>query len=167
MGPPSSRSSVCCSSARPRASRRTRYARTPEELPDVDVAYTNNCAWGASGGIFRGLAGEIPAARSRLGAIPLIKPPYANLVAIDLNRGEIAWKVPFGEGSSIIRNHPLLRGVDLPARLGTPGQNGPMATASGLLFIGGGASRICTRSTPPRAGKSAARRRNSGPAGTR
>ena len=111
---------------------------TPEELPDVDVPYTNNCAWGASGGIFRGLAGERPAQRSRLGAIPLIKPPYANLVAMDLNSGEIAWKVPFGEGSRIMRNHPLLQGVDLPERLGTPGSNGPMATASGLLFIGGG-----------------------------
>ena len=111
---------------------------TDPDLPDVDVAYTNNCAWGASGGIFRGLAGEVPAARSRLGAIPMIKPPYANLVAIDLHRGEIAWKVPFGEGSPIIRAHPLLRGVELPARLGTPGNNGPMSTASGLVFIGGG-----------------------------
>ena len=111
---------------------------TPEELPDVDVPYTNNCAWGASGGIFNGLAGEIKPRRSQLGAIPLIKPPYANLVAMDLNRGEIAWKVPFGEGSRIIRNHPMLRGVDLPERLGTPGNNGPMATASGLVFIGGG-----------------------------
>ena len=111
---------------------------TPDELPDVDVPYTNNCAWGASGGIFNGLAGEIKPQRSQLGAIPLIKPPYANLVAMDLNRGEIAWKVPFGEGSRVIRSHPLLRGVDLPERLGTPGNNGPMATASGLVFIGGG-----------------------------
>jgi hypothetical protein len=34
-----------------------------------------------------------------LGGIPLTKPPYASLVGRDLNKGEIAWKVPFGEGS--------------------------------------------------------------------
>ena len=44
--------------------------------------------------------------QSRLGPIPLIKPPYAHLVAIDLNAGEIAWKVPFGEGSRELREHP-------------------------------------------------------------
>ena len=46
--------------------------------------------------------------------------------------------MPFGEGSRIIRNHPLLQGVDLPDRLGTPGNNGLMVTAGDLLFIGGG-----------------------------
>ena len=76
--------------------------------------------------------------KNEAGPIPLIKPPYATLVAIDLQGGEIAWKVPFGEGSALIRNHPLLRGVDLPDRLGTPGNNGPMVTAGGLVFMGGG-----------------------------
>ena len=76
---------------------------------------------------------------SRLGPIPLIKPPYAHLVAIDLNAGEIAWKVPFGEGSRELREHPLLRGVELPARLGTRGNSGPMVTKGGLVFVGAGA----------------------------
>jgi quinoprotein glucose dehydrogenase len=73
-----------------------------------------------------------------LNGIPLTKPPYAYLVAIDLNKGEIAWKVPFGDGNPAIRQHPLLKGVALPDRLGTPGSQGPIATRGGLVFIGGG-----------------------------
>jgi len=60
-------------------------------------------------------------------------------VAIDLNAGEIAWKVPFGEGSPEMRDHPLLRGVELPERLRTRGNAGPMVTGGGLVFLGGGA----------------------------
>ena len=108
------------------------------DIPDLDVEYTNNCPRGGSAGIFRGLAGYVAAERSQLGPIPLVKPPYAKLVAVDLNRGEIAWSVPFGEGSQIMRRHPLLRNAELPERLGTPGANGPMVTAGGLVFLGGG-----------------------------
>ena len=111
---------------------------TDPNLPDVDVAYTNNCPRGGSAGIFRGLGGYIPAERSRLGPIPLVKPPYARLVSIDLNAGDIAWSVPFGAGSRVMRAHPLLRGVELPERLGTPGAPGPLATGGGLVFLGGG-----------------------------
>ena len=106
--------------------------------PEIDVAYTNNCPRGAAAGMFRGQPGATDLERSRLGPIPLTKPPYAKLVGIDLNRGDITWSVPFGEGSNIIRQHPLLKGVALPDRLGTPGANGVMVTGGGLVFIGGG-----------------------------
>ena len=73
------------------------------------------------------------------GGIPLVSPPYAVLTAIDLNKGEIAWKSPLGEGSPALRNHPLLKGVALQDRLGSPGSlGGAMVTGSGLVFIGGG-----------------------------
>jgi glucose dehydrogenase len=73
------------------------------------------------------------------GGLPLISPPYAVLAAIDLNHGTIAWKVPLGEGSAAIRNHPLLKGVALPGRLGSANsRGGAMVTRSGLVFIGGG-----------------------------
>jgi glucose dehydrogenase len=75
---------------------------------------------------------------SVLGGIPLIKPPYAYLVAVDLNKGDIAWKVPFGVGSQAMRDHPLLQGVKLPERLGTGGPAGVLVTKSGLILIGGG-----------------------------
>jgi quinoprotein glucose dehydrogenase len=72
------------------------------------------------------------------GGLPLVSPPYAVLVAIDLNRGEIAWRVPLGDNPAV-RNHPLLKGVALPERLGSSGNlGGAMVTKSGLIFIGGG-----------------------------
>ena len=92
----------------------------------LDNAYRNYCE------------GTAAAPESPLGAIPLTKPPYAELVAISLNRGEIAWRVPFGEGSEALRTHPLLKGLTLPARLGTPGNAGPMVTRGGLVFVGSG-----------------------------
>ena len=129
------------------------YVRTSEEAdtnqlcanvgddPRVDVAYSNNCPFGATLIMFReaGGPGAAPTPASRLGPIPLIKPPYAHLVAIDLHAGEITWKVPFGEGSPEVRGHPLLRGVELPERLGTRGNAGPLVTKGGLVFLGGGA----------------------------
>ena len=72
------------------------------------------------------------------GGLPIVSPPYAVLVAIDLNRGEIAWRVPLGDNPTV-RNHPLLKGVALPERLGSSGNlGGAMVTRSGLIFIGGG-----------------------------
>jgi quinoprotein glucose dehydrogenase len=71
--------------------------------------------------------------------LPLVSPPWAVLTAIDLNKGEIAWKMPLGEGSRTIRQHSLLKGITLPDRLGSPGNNGgAMVTKGGLVFIGGG-----------------------------
>ena len=85
-------------------------------------------------------SGHLPAARpgTKLGTIPLIKPPYSQLSAIDLARGEIVWQVPLGEGSQAMRDHPLLKGVTLPDRLGSPANGGGFVTAGGLIFIGGG-----------------------------
>jgi glucose dehydrogenase len=89
-------------------------------------------------------SGHLPSARpgTKLGAIPLIKPPYSQLIAMDLNKGEILWQAPLGEGSPAIRNHPLLKGVKLPDRLGSPGNGGAILTGGGLIFVGGGDGHI-------------------------
>ncbi|MEZ5286227.1 MAG: PQQ-binding-like beta-propeller repeat protein [Vicinamibacterales bacterium] len=72
-----------------------------------------------------------------MNGIPLTRPPWAHLVAIDLNRGEIAWRVPFGDMAEL-RKHPALAGVALPDRLGAPGPAGAIVTKGGLIFIGSG-----------------------------
>ena len=66
--------------------------------------------------------------------IPLIKPPWGRITAIDLNEGEILWQVAHGETPDYIRNHPLLDGVDIP-RTGRAGRVGTVVTKT-LLIAG-------------------------------
>src|SRR5205814_168189 len=66
------------------------------------------------------LASEVDAELVRVGntnaqfmnGLPLLKPPYGHLVAIDLSRGTIKWRVPFGDTPSV-RRHPALKDVAL------------------------------------------------------
>ena len=69
--------------------------------------------------------------------LPLVKPPYGMLNAIDLNQGQIVWQIPFGDTPGV-RNHPALKGVKLPEKLGVSGVQGGLVTKGGLVFIGGG-----------------------------
>jgi quinoprotein glucose dehydrogenase len=68
--------------------------------------------------------------------LPLIKPPYGQISAIDLNRGEILWQVPHGETPDAVRNHPALKGMTLP-RTGRNGSVGTLVTKT-LLVAGEG-----------------------------
>jgi quinoprotein glucose dehydrogenase len=74
---------------------------------------------------------------SFMNGLPLLKPPYGHLTAIDMNRGEIAWRVVVGD-TPFLREHAALKGVSLPARLGASGAAGAIVTAGGLVFVGGG-----------------------------
>ena len=47
--------------------------------------------------------------------LPLVKPPWGRITAIDLNKGEIVWQVAHGETPDAVKNHPALKGVDDPA----------------------------------------------------
>jgi quinoprotein glucose dehydrogenase len=58
---------------------------------------------------------------------PAVKPPWGTLNAIDLNRGEIVWRVPLGE-------YPELTAKGVPPT-GTENYGGPVVTAGGLVFI--------------------------------
>ena len=74
----------------------------------------------------RGGAGNLPT----LDGLPLYKPPYGRVTAIDLNTGTIAWQVPLGDGP---RNHSLLKDLNV-GPLGDGTRANPLVTAS-LLFV--------------------------------
>ncbi len=59
---------------------------------------------------------------------PAVEPPWGTLNAIDLNKGEIVWKIPFGEFPELAEQG--LRNT------GSENYGGPVVTAGGVLFIG-------------------------------
>jgi quinoprotein glucose dehydrogenase len=68
--------------------------------------------------------------------LPLVKPPYGRITAIDLNKGELVWQVAHGETPDNVRNHPALRGVNIP-RTGRTGRIGTLVTKT-LVVAGEG-----------------------------
>jgi quinoprotein glucose dehydrogenase len=46
--------------------------------------------------------------------LPLVKPPYGTISAVNLDRGEIVWQTPHGDTPDVVRNHPALKGLNIP-----------------------------------------------------
>ena len=70
--------------------------------------------------------------------LPLIKPPYDQITAYDMNTGNIAWQKTHSSTPDDIRNHPALKGLNLP-RTGQPGRTfiGTLTTKN-LVIAGEG-----------------------------
>ena len=64
----------------------------------------------------------------------MVKPPYGRISAINLETGNIVWQVPHGETPDNIKNHPALKGLNVP-RTGRPGNVGTLVTKT--LVIAG------------------------------
>ena len=98
-----------------------RDPNAPTNRPgEVDADYTN-----------RGLPGWF------MDGLPLTKPPYSRIVAMDLNAGTISWREPFGDYPAVRQQLETL-GVAAPAKLGAQGPAGLVVTKGGLIFVGGG-----------------------------
>lgn len=70
--------------------------------------------------------------------LPIIKPPYSRVTAIDLNTGDHLWQVTSGETPANIRNNPALAGLTIPP---TGAQSRPVVLATkSLLFTAEGSS---------------------------
>jgi quinoprotein glucose dehydrogenase len=94
-------------------------------------------AAGAAGGQGRGAAGAAGAAAAGgllIQGLPIVKPPYGVLSAIDLDKGDLKWQVPYGETPDNIRLHPALKGKDIP-NTGMNGYNGCGVLVTKTLVI--------------------------------
>ncbi len=66
--------------------------------------------------------------------LSLVKPPYGVLSAINLDRGDLVWQVPHGDTPDVVRNHPALKGMNIP-KTGQQGSVGLVVTKT-LVILG-------------------------------
>ena len=78
--------------------------------------------------------------------MPIVKPPYGLLAAIDLNKGDLMWQVPHGDTSDVVRNHPLLKGMTIPKT----GQNGAVGLVITRTLVVIGDPQVTTPPGRPR-----------------
>jgi quinoprotein glucose dehydrogenase len=125
-----------------------RYVRGVEGQPFSEVFGPGDCCAADSGYATRedlnkaqppraapgGAAAGPPVPGLSVEGLPIVKPPYGVLSAIHLDRGELLWSVPHGETPDNVRNHPALKGMNIP-RTGQSGAVG-LAITKTLVIIG-------------------------------
>jgi quinoprotein glucose dehydrogenase len=77
--------------------------------------------------------------------LPLMKPPYGRITAIDMDKGEFVWQIAHGETPDFVRNHPVLKGLSIP-RTGQAGYVGVLVTKT--LIIAGEPTYTTTSDHP-------------------
>jgi quinoprotein glucose dehydrogenase len=111
--------------------------KTRDDLPQAPAAPAAPPATGA-----RPAAPAAPAAGEGGGlnvqGLPIVKPPYGILAAVNLDRGELAWQAPHGDTPDNIRNHPMLKGMNIP-KTGQAGTQGVGMVVTKTLVIMGDA----------------------------
>jgi quinoprotein glucose dehydrogenase len=124
-----------------RAGVQPRVARGPGEAEPASAGGRGGRGGGVSAGPPQGGAGGFS-----VRGLPVVKPPYGRISAINLDRGEIVWQVPRGETPDNIRNNPALKGLNIP-NTGQAGQNiGTLVTKT--LVIEGDPLVTTTQSHP-------------------
>jgi len=126
------------------AGQQVRIARGPGENAGADSPMPERTPRPAGGG--GGVGGGGGGGLSVQG-LPLLKPPYNIISAINLDRGEITWQVPHGDTPDAVRNNPALKGMDIP-RTGQMGYNVGTLVTKNLVVAGDG--QVTTTPQHPR-----------------
>ena len=99
---------------------------TERDVPESIFTFGETVSeWAAGGGGFGNVDG-----------LPIFKPPYGRITAIDLNTGEHLWWIPNGDTPERIRNHPRLQGIELPNT--GQGSHATVLVTESLLMYGEG-----------------------------
>jgi quinoprotein glucose dehydrogenase len=86
------------------------------------------------GGAGGNATAELTGGSLEIDGLPLVKPPYASITAINLDTGDTLWKIAHGETPDVVRNHPALKDKAIP-RTGRAGNFGILVTKT-LLIAG-------------------------------
>lgn len=121
------------------------YQADGKTVAQVSLAQTKNIADAGGGGFGGGRvrlgtsdAIDAPIVRGlfSIDGLPIHKPPYGRITAIDLSKGTLAWQTVHGETPDAIKNHPLLKGIKIP-RTGQASILGTLTTKT-LVICGDG-----------------------------
>ena len=90
---------------------------------------------GADAGAGAVVAADALSANLTVQGLPIVKPPYSRITAINMDTGDFRWQVPFGATPANIVNHPALKGLKLPP-MGRPGNNNGTLVTKTLVVAG-------------------------------
>jgi quinoprotein glucose dehydrogenase len=128
----------------------TNIGLIPGDPARTDMAFMSGSAAPRGGGP----TGEGAESGLTVHGLPLVKPPYGSISAIDLNKGEILWQIANGATPDNIRDNPALKGLDIPPT-GRPGVFGVLVTKT-LVICGersAGKSAVMLRAYDKATGK--------------
>jgi quinoprotein glucose dehydrogenase len=109
----------CCAADSPRTAERVREARAAATAPPAPPP-----------------TGTASTPGLQVQGLPIVKPPYGLLAAINLDRGEVAWQAPHGDTPDNIRSHAALKGMNIP-KTGQAGTSGVGLLVTKTLVIMG------------------------------
>jgi len=111
----------CCAADSPRTAQRAAEARQQATAPAPTTPPPPG--GGAGGGL-------------NVQGLPMFKPPYGLIAAIDLDKGAVKWQTPHGDTPDAVRNHPALRGKNIP-KTGQAGTSGVGLMVTKTLVVMG------------------------------
>ncbi len=120
----------------------TKGCSAPRLVPGTSVDPLSNVDWVSVG----------PGGVGGVEGLPLYKPPYGRITAIDLNTGEHLWWIPNGDTPDAVRNHPRLRGIDV-GRTGAGAHATALVTKTLLIYGEGRGGRPLMHAVDKRTGK--------------